>query len=441
MPPIPPPARAQAAGRLRRLGRGQTVQFVGTADVTEQLLAAAGPVGKRGAAAGSSSGRQRVTSRALLQWVMGNTMAATQHGLLQWTGQGLRFAVARGEPALAVEDERLGLDELYGLARALQPVPDLAAAHRDELLRRLQQLGGAGGGRAGGAAALLQLLPPQERGWAERIGECAAEHGRGHTAMAGAAEVGEECERELEKEEEVEEEVQREMPRAAPAVEEDWAYERTLGARSAAELPVKLYNLRKAVNSLWPPGLRDIRWSGEARCTLNFMSTTGTVKAGGNLNELLRPVDALLLFPSREVLLLSEREADGVLGAAWAARRGGGGSRVSGKESGKGPILLHLAYARAALRGGAPGGGTPVPLAVSLAAGGAARPVPRDAVAGGLHAHELASVQLFNGEVGTCSMGELRALVAGKRALAEALVGMRGRSLAFARSDLGLACD
>lgn len=54
------------------------------------------------------------------------------------------------------------------------------------------------------------------------------------------------------------------------------------------------------------------------------------------LDDYLRPVDALLVFPSREVLLLSERETDGILRVMRDARHPRLGY----------PKLLHVSYLR-----------------------------------------------------------------------------------------------
>jgi hypothetical protein len=132
----------QAAGRLRRLGKGQTLRIAGTADVTAKVLAVASDCGAAGPPAGGGGGGgtgEVVGSRDVLQWVMHNTVQATQHGLLEWSHQGLLFAATRGAPERALQPEVLGLEELYGGGRRRRPV---AAVVREQCDRRRQSCGG-----------------------------------------------------------------------------------------------------------------------------------------------------------------------------------------------------------------------------------------------------------------------------------------------------------
>ena len=130
----------QSAGRLRQLGRGQGLRFVGTADVADKIRSACGlraptvssspclsspppvsmPLLSRllfpfrcvGWQPGSSPTgpadvpapcAEAVTSRHVLQWVMDNTVHATEEGIIEWARQGLHYAATKDAPHRALQ--------------------------------------------------------------------------------------------------------------------------------------------------------------------------------------------------------------------------------------------------------------------------------------------------------------------------------------------------
>ncbi|CAN0482340.1 unnamed protein product, partial [Discosporangium mesarthrocarpum] len=134
---------------------------------------------------------------------------------------------------------------------------------------------------------------------------------------------------------------------------------------------------------------------------------------GGVLHgDYLRLVDAVLLFPSGETLLVSEREADGVLRRLLKEDRFDGG-RLSGL------VFLNLSYA-----------------------GCGNRPCW-----GRLQAHldktGLASLRLFSGKMAVPEYlrEEFRALVGGRRAPVESLLALRGLLHMLPRSDVERLLD
>lgn len=56
------------------------MRFVGSVDVTPKIVHASG---LRASAAGAGG----ISARHVLQWVMGNTVEATQQGVLEWVAQ------------------------------------------------------------------------------------------------------------------------------------------------------------------------------------------------------------------------------------------------------------------------------------------------------------------------------------------------------------------
>jgi hypothetical protein len=214
--------------------------------------------------------------------------------------------------------------------------------------------------------------------------------------------------------------VQQEVRQVDPTHEVEWNYAAVVDAANAVDVSAaigsRLTPLRAAAGDLQPPTLGDLPWSESVWCTRNFLDAVHGVAGGGVAeNSYLRPVDALLALPNGECVLLSELEANGVLGALQSRRASGRGGTC-------GSALLHLSYARAA---------------AGLLACGAQTPPWLDAYA-------LASAQLFNGEA-AYDEGEVRAqvprLVRGRRREVEALVDMRGKTPQLPRSHLELACD
>ena len=421
----------QAAGRLRQLRPGrQTLRVVGVPDVTAKIWVAAAASGPTSRAAAAQRGpeahqrQQRPGMVEVLRWVMANTVEALLKGVPEWAGKGLHFATAGGPPDRALLDETHELQQLYGSGKQQQPV----AAVVDAMAR--QQLGRFKGYQPGQQdlqQAQRLVLEVQRRSSA-----C----GQGRYLVAGLGAADEECERELEKEEEEEEQEQEvQVPGVAPAEENDWTYSAALQAASAAQLArscaaLQLVPLPRAAQLLAPEAVGQVPWSGAVFCTANCIYTTQLAMAAaqqggapGLLNEYLRPLDAALLLPSGEVVLLSERELDGLLEVLWAGGGGAGGSVVA---------LLSLRYANRAF----PQRARPK-LAASL------KPAGRDLLSR-LAASELVSVQLFNGAAtyeGQEQQGELVRMVRGRMEAAEALVAMRGALPLFPRSDLQKACD
>lgn len=210
----------QAAGRLRKLGRGQTLRTIATEDIGEKIrataVAAAVAAARGGSSAAVSAARaaaaaRPLTSRDVLQWAMANTVAATLHGVLEWAHQGLLFAASHGAPEHWLQPEQLGLEELYGSASTPAPLSVVVAEQHRQ--RQRPDL----------AADMESLMAD--------LAQRSAAYGAGHSVMAHGGE-GEECERECEREEEEEEEVERQVARVQAAAERDWEYSLALGAAS-----------------------------------------------------------------------------------------------------------------------------------------------------------------------------------------------------------------
>lgn len=190
----------QAAGRLRMLGRStQSIVFVGTQDVTMKIREAAG-LDNGGV----------VSSDHVLEYVMANSVEATQSGLTPWAYQGLHFSKTFRNPERSVTPEVLALDEAYGGKSSPIPVAAVISA--------------AVKSHAG-------LGPVYKQELIDRIALQGKKYGEKIVAARGSA-LGEECERELELEIEEEEEVERQVLTMLPRKEVDWEYDAALSAES-----------------------------------------------------------------------------------------------------------------------------------------------------------------------------------------------------------------
>ena len=190
----------QAAGRLRMLGRSnQSIVFVGTPDVTMKIREVTG-VTEDGV----------VNSDHVLEYIMANSVEATQSGLTPWAYQGLHFSKTFRNPERSVIPEVLTLDETYGgkssptsvatvISAAVNIHAGLGRVYKRELVDGISLLG---------------------KKYGERI-----------VAARGSA-LGGECERELELEIEEEEEIERQVPIMSPRKEVDWNYSVALSAES-----------------------------------------------------------------------------------------------------------------------------------------------------------------------------------------------------------------
>jgi hypothetical protein len=443
---------------------------MGLPDVTDKIRAAAAAEAHTSSGSSSSSAAEP-TVLQLLQWTMDNTVCGSQAGVAEWASQGCHFAATTGAPELALQEEKLQLDELYGASRAPEPVGQVLSAIADRHRKICSSI-------SSGEAALSPDVANRHL-LIQQIEQKGRQLGQGYSVIAGSG-LSEEVERELQEEEQQEEEVEVQPPLVTPAAERDWQYKAVLqpGVASVQQLCSTAGSLLSVMQLsevserlLAAPGPAGIKWSGKVFCSANFVCTTaaslqkvasgtcsssssssGTanhlaVGSSGGLDEYLRPVDALLLFPSSdEVLLLSEREADALQDLLWKASFSSSSSSSSGV-----PVLLSLAYARLAAADAPPRVQQQLRLASPL--------IPTAAVGGGqLRSQskrmrmselqdgivQLVSLLLFNGSASYGSEAQreqLRQVMRGKRGAAEVLLSLRGKSALLARSDLELACD
>lgn len=286
----------QAAARMRMLAMGQQkVHLIGTPDVTASIQAANGS---------EHVSSLSITAQHVLQWVMLNTVKYVQDGLKEWDYQGQYFCATDRQPHLAHINDMQTLEQLYGHASHKQSV----RAIHEVTSNRFSALKSS-------MTSKHEQLRNQLRGHIDSYGfDC-------EVAVAMA---DEEAEKESEREKEVELEVEKEVRANKPRAEVDWDPALLLNCSSVLKhtdaAGVPLFALHDFLHSSTSArlNLRAIQWQAivNCYCTKNFAFALENEEK--QLENYLRPVDAMLYFPaSNEVVLLSEREADRVLTYMW----------------------------------------------------------------------------------------------------------------------------
>jgi len=311
----------QAAGRLRKLDQEQRLLFAVPPKLEPKI---------RGALPVSSSARAQLTSRDLLHWVIRNTGKAIGEGLVEWGKQGSNFCSTSADPRARPLDKQLELEDLYG--RAVQR--DTACAVVSATLARdLQRCKALGVDLAGKDDVAEAAIKERARKYGLDVFLC----------VTG---LDEECERELEVQRELEREMEMQIPRRAPAAPTPWRFDAVFSMDPSAapttwrfdavfdptapgfhhlsklDVAAGAMRLSDAFAMHYLPQLRALKWGlSDVWVTRNFVETV-VGSDGARLNDLteyMRPVDAVVVFgKSGCCLLVSEWEADRLLGLAWA---------------------------------------------------------------------------------------------------------------------------
>ena len=409
----------QAAGRMRKLDRGQKLLFAVPPELAPKIRASL-PLAPLDLTEPTQpvhfiamdEDRNGLTSLDLLKWLMKNTTRALAAGTLEYSSQASHFCMTQ-DPKARLLDESLGLKELYGGA--------IGEDHVDAVVQRVLERDRARCGKLGieyNATALRLSDEVQSR---------ANMYGADLTIFATGIE--EECERELENERELEREREMQIPKQAPRTPVKWNFK----AVRTADSPMKLKdagvtNLSDAVPRYLDASLSAIPWEMCRIFVTGAFMETVTDSQGGPLNDLsqfMRPPDAVIVFPSSEVLLLAEWEADHLLALLWEY-----------SSTGKHPFMVNLAYLREA---------ADKMWAVSHIRMRVPASRPRSDIT--VNDLTVAGLQLLAGETmfATDARKEsVRVLttptMAAKKAALQ-LVSLRGRQHMISRSDLELICN
>ncbi|KAI8841476.1 hypothetical protein BJ741DRAFT_701608 [Chytriomyces cf. hyalinus JEL632] len=268
----------QGAGRMRQLDAGQRLAFCGTNEVEQNIRLQLG-----------LSESEDIDTTHILRWTLINNKNDLSDGLLQWADQGIHFESCRLDQSKAEVDEDWGLESLYAAADAKTHLPSHIAAIIQS--------------RVGKHSKLCDAVAEHTRKFGQQI-EVQVKHDQ-------------ECERELQKDKEQENEREVQISSDEAVMEPSWTYKSVLTMRSFQPLgfPAPVLPLQEAASLVTDlPGLKHADWSiANVWATQNFCTTV--LCQGANY---LRSVDCMLYFPTSEhLLLLSEKEADGILREIW----------------------------------------------------------------------------------------------------------------------------
>jgi len=298
----------QAAGRMRQLDKNQKLEFLGPSEITQQIR----DVNKLSCAS-------QVTSEHALSWVVQNTVQNNENGLFDWAQQGGLFYTTKDNSKLAKLSVDVDVKTLYknSSIEKLTLLDAVKEAHRKLTITHSS------------TASLPFLKQIQDR--------CEMYNSTGVDVKG----LDIECERELQQEVEIEKEVEVQLPSQSPVAESPWDWHKIL---NSTELPTNLQlssncivvSLATMISNIWPNScLNLINWSQcDVFVTSNFYYTvTAAVRDCKVLSNYLRPLDAMLVFPKyNQVLLLSEFETNEILPVFWKTSREFG------------PFLVHLSW-------------------------------------------------------------------------------------------------
>ncbi|KAI9918934.1 hypothetical protein PsorP6_011514 [Peronosclerospora sorghi] len=274
----------QGAGRMRQLGCNQTLWIASFEEVAQSMV--------------QTCGKRELSVVDVLNWVMDNTKAEAVRGLLEWASNGLHFRTTQLHPEKEVVDDNWSLETLYQekirqdkIAQVIEwkarhDFKDAADGLVDHICRR----------------GFMYGLDDEV---------CVTSH-------------TDECEQELHVEEEVQQEEEMEVIKCMPVKEKRWEYKRILAAKTVADLTgvVKVLDMKSFLRQAVAPKemARVARIKSCLFGTENFFATIETQHLVNGMNTFLRVIDVALMFENGQVLLVSECEADHILGLLWSSR-------------------------------------------------------------------------------------------------------------------------
>ncbi len=306
----------QACMRMRKLNRGQTVEFVGTAEVDVKV---------RSLRVNASS-EAPLTGIDLMHWVVENTAVSQEQALIEWARQGTFFhkkrkviesMIANGVnhrlASLLREDELTSLKLTFGTSRAKMLACVAIDAHVVKTGQRLTS------NTEADALGIMQSTIPEF----DKIREVGGKY-LSRVKVNGKS-LEEECEKELEQQ--VEEEIQRVVPPAErPAKEEAFdpikffssMHFRDQLSRLSNGSKSQLLRLASCLPRKFLQSHRQLRFSGNLVCTRNFATVLLDQTRANDLY--LRPVSTVVCLSIDAVnytVVLSGQEGDSLLGSVW----------------------------------------------------------------------------------------------------------------------------
>ena len=417
----------QAAGRMRKLDRGQKLLFAVPPELASKIRLSYRPPALINLTEPTQpvdamdEDHDSMTSTDLLKWLVKNTTRALVAGIPEYSSQASHFCMTQ-DPKARLLEESLGLKELYGGAIGENHVDAIVQCILERDRERCIKLG------IEYNATAIRL--------SDEILSRAKTYGADLTILSTGIE--EECERELENERHLEREREVQVPKQAPGTPLKWNFEAVRVATSPTAITdAGVMRLSDAIQRYLDASLTAIPWE---QChifvTAAFMETVKDSQDGSldDLSLFMRPPDAVLVFPSSEVLLIAEWEADQLLPLLWECS-----SPVQHA------FMANLAYLREAADKQMPTSQITMRVPaqnVSLSSG--SRLLHSEIKVADL---TVAGLQLFAGETMFAtkerkdSIAALATPTAAAKKAALKLVLLRGRQHMISRSNLELICN
>lgn len=279
----------QGLGRMRQLGENaQRASFVAFQDITRSIQELQG------------LGAEEPKTLDLIHWVLYNTIQSNTEGLVQWASQGAYWSLTHEDPSLSKLQDDLSLAKMYHDPMVEQRANEVVSKKIDFFLHHCNK-----SKPNDTVDAILQ-----------RCKEL------GSDCIVATSGYHEECERELQEEEEEEKEIEVAFAPQLPINETDWISCQVFSKASVASIKeTECFRLDEACRCAHLPKSTEVAWEKtKIFCTNNYLMSlkrSYSDPAACALPDYMRPVDGLLVFPSGEVLLLSEREADQILPLPW----------------------------------------------------------------------------------------------------------------------------
>jgi len=166
----------------------------------------------------------------------------------------------------------------------------------------------------------FQDVEYSRNGVLERVTDYARSIGNG-VVVAGGIGV-EECEKEVHAQSEQQEEKEVESTSQHPRSQVDWDYQLIFKSQECEKLfGSHFHRLESLIDKYGLREIKNIRWSKNVYCTLNFWESIENATECSSLSPFFRLVDPLIVFPDGRVVLISLYELDNILPLWWELSR------------------------------------------------------------------------------------------------------------------------
>jgi hypothetical protein len=343
-----------------------------------------------------------LTIKSILDWVFTNTVSTTERGVVGWAHHGLWHSQRKGERWV----DNWEIKEMYSRPIIVVPVETVVSKMTESEIYIPVD-------------GMVEGMKVKRDRILSKISSFAFD-----LEMISST-ADEQCERELQKEAEKEEELEKQAIKVNPNDEPYWDYTRIASCESIGDLQtfLKLIRLASGIAAYCAiDGIDLVGWEQPngipIYCTENYFRTVKLTNDGDIKSQCLRPVDVVVCLKDSIMVLVSDREADGILSVLLALPLNSLKVRM-------------LNICRLPERVGIP---TRLNSSIPLSIGREIAPP----------VYNCASIRLFNGCTQfSGAMEELNLIVSAKKAREAAieLVQVRGSWKLYSKSDLEESCN